>query len=364
MIKILHVISDKNIGGAGKLLLNLISQQNQKSFDIAVAVPSGSLLTNRLTALGTHVYESNLSFWSLVKIIRSEGPHIVHTHASAKARAAAKLCGVAITVNTKHCATDTAKRAGLCKRAINFVFDRFFTSHTIATAHYAKKRLMLDGIPERKISTVINGSLPQKAVSSKEKLILRKKYGYTAEDFLVGMVARIEQGKGHEYFIEAAKLCQSAAPQIKFIIVGDGTMMKKIKESAAELRNLIFTGFMQSVSDIMNILDANANCSYISETSSLSLSEGMSLGVIPVVSDCGGNSFMAKDCGIVVPKKDSKALADALVFLASNKETVQRLKSSAVMRFSSEFTAKAMTEKTERIYLNLLYKRQNKKQIF
>ena len=51
MIKILHVISDQNIGGAGRLLLNLLACGDRERFCFAVVVPVGSRLVPKLKAL-------------------------------------------------------------------------------------------------------------------------------------------------------------------------------------------------------------------------------------------------------------------------------------------------------------------------
>ncbi len=44
MIKVLHVLTDTNIGGAGRYLFNLLSSQDQDSFQIMVACPGGGEL--------------------------------------------------------------------------------------------------------------------------------------------------------------------------------------------------------------------------------------------------------------------------------------------------------------------------------
>ena len=113
-------------------------------------------------------------------------------------------------------------------------------------------------------------------------------------------------------------------------------------------------GFLDDVTGVMNILDVNVNCSYISETSSLSLSEGMSVGAVPLVSRCGGNPFMAKGCGVIVPPKDSTALARAIVSLAASDAKRQRLSRLARERFSRCFDAAVMTGKNEKLYISLL----------
>ena len=57
MIKVLNIISDTNIGGAGRVLLNYLQYADGKNFDTSVAVPRGSLLVQPLRDLGATVYE-------------------------------------------------------------------------------------------------------------------------------------------------------------------------------------------------------------------------------------------------------------------------------------------------------------------
>ena len=353
MIKILHVISDKNIGGAGRLLLNLLTEADRKQFEFLVVLPAKSRLVPKISALGVKVVESDLSLWSLFTIIKAHKPHVVHTHACAKARVAARMFG-AKTVNTRHCASDKHIRVPIYKKAIIRLFDTLFTGATIATAHYVKSVLANEGVPPRKIRVIINGSLPLTKFPEQKRIEIRQDLGYTKEDFLVGMVARLEFGKGHETMIEAAKICERNAPQIKFIVVGDGSKETELKKMASGINNIKFLGFTDDVEKIMNLIDVNLNCSFISETSSLSLSEGMSVGAIPIVSDCGGNRFMAENCGFVFPKNNSEALARLLISISKDTSLQETLKKSATKRYYTLFTAKRMARENEEIYLNTL----------
>ena len=169
----------------------------------------------------------------------------------------------------------------------------------------------------------------------------------------MGMVARLEHGKGHETLIEAAKICERKSPQIKFIVAGDGSKEIELHEMAKGLNNLKFLGFTDNVEKIINAIDVNLNCSFVSETSSLSLSEGMSVGAIPVVSNCGGNRFMAQNCGLVFPKNDGKSLANHLISLSKSPTLQEKLKTSAQERYSTLLTAQRMAKETEKIYLRL-----------
>ena len=119
-----------------------------------------------------------------------------------------------------------------------------------------------------------------------------------------------------------------------------------------------FTGFADDVSPYYNIMDINVNCSVGTETSSLALSEGMSLGIPAVVSDYGGNPYMVRHGvnGLVYPTGRYDILAREIHRLASDERLYRQLSGGAYRRFLTELNAKQMTENTERLY-RVLYDR-------
>ena len=57
MIKVLNIISDTNIGGAGRVLLNYAKYRNREEFGMSVILPTGSMLAEPLRKLGAEVRE-------------------------------------------------------------------------------------------------------------------------------------------------------------------------------------------------------------------------------------------------------------------------------------------------------------------
>ena len=112
MIKVLNIISDKNIGGAGKCVLIFSENYDKEKIDLSVALPEGSLLKKPLLELGVKIYEvrgiADKSFslkgvTELKKLIKKVKPDVVHTHASMSGRIAARLAGVKRIIYTLHC---------------------------------------------------------------------------------------------------------------------------------------------------------------------------------------------------------------------------------------------------------------------
>ena len=53
-IKVLHVLTDKNIGGAGRWLLYYLKYHDREQFDVRVVLPLGSQLIPAVKALDVH----------------------------------------------------------------------------------------------------------------------------------------------------------------------------------------------------------------------------------------------------------------------------------------------------------------------
>lgn len=371
-IKILNVVSDTNIGGAGKCIITCCKNRNKEKFDVSVLMPKDSLLKPEIETTGAKVIEidglkdKSLDFGAIgkiKKIIKEEKPDIVHTHASLSARIAAKLYGKCEIVYTKHCdfPISSKYKYGIV-RGINKLLNETLTDKIIATSELAKENLMKQGLSESLIETVLNGVDGYSEIPESEKEELKKKYNIK-DEIVIGYLARIEELKGHKYFIEAAKMIKDEAgkenKKFKFLIMGSGsyeeTCRKMVKEFGLE-DDVVFTGFIKEVGKMLNIVDIQINASYLSETTNLALLEGMSLGIPTVATKCGGTPKMITDWenGLLVEKADSKALAEGIKAVASDKEKFNNMKEKSKEIFSERYTSKVYTKNIEKIYESMV----------
>lgn len=370
MKKIIEVSSDTNIGGAGKCLLALAENIDKSKFEVKAVLPKNSLLKPRLYELGIPVIEVDgiadksldlKAVKELKKIFKAEKPDLVHTHASMSARIAAKQAGAKV-VYTRHSVFPPSKKIskGIGK-VINGAVNNYLSDGIIAVAEAAKDNLTDTGVSSKKIRVILNGVKPLEKLPESELPEIRKRFGVSGSEKVVSIVARLEDIKGHEYFIEAADILLKKGIKAKFIIAGTGAyeeaLKKKVKSMGLE-ENVLFTGFIKDVDKLMNITDIQANASYGTEATSLALLEGMSLGIPAVVSDFGGNPGVIKNGknGFVVPKKDSKALAEGLEKLLTNQALYEKMSSLSTEIFNKTFTAEAMTRRTEELYEEVITK--------
>ena len=363
-MKILHVLSDSNIGGAGMLLLNCLAHFDRSEFDIKVVLPRDAELCERVEALRYEVismkhgrdtsYEKEATK-ELIGIFKSEKPDIVHTHSSFSARIAARKCKVPLIFQTHHCAVMPQKYKTVFPfKQLLGALNNYYSDRIIATADVASSILQMQGTKKEKISVILNGTEPMRRIADIEKTALLEKLGLSEDNFIFTIAARLEAVKDHRTFIEAAAEASRAHPEMRFLVVGKGSLEESLKALARDLSvddKIIFTGFCRDVAPYMNITDVNVNCS-MSETSCLALSEGMSLALPAIASDCDGNRGVITDGvnGLVFERQSSEMLATAMITLYENQELRHKMSGNAYRIFNEKFTAKVMTEELQKLY--------------
>lgn len=366
--KIIEVSSDTNIGGAGKCLLTLLENFDYNTFDVKVILPENSLLKPHIDAMGIQVIEVGgiadksldaKAIGKLTAIFEKEKPDLVHTHASMSARIAARKAGAKV-IYTRHSVFPQPKKlTSFPGRLINGAINNYLADGIIAVAEAAKDNLTETGVNENKIRVILNGVDGLKNINEFEKLSIKKRFGVRMGEKVVSIVARLEDIKGHEYFIEAADILLKKGIKARFFIAGTGSYEQVLKKKAEDLGisdRVIFTGFINDVNKLMSITDIQVNASYGTEATSLALLEGMSIGVPAVVSDFGGNPGVIKNGvnGFVVPKKNSTVLAEKIEILLSDNKMYKEMSDNAVSIFSKHFTSEAMTRNTEAYYKEIL----------
>jgi len=370
MIKVIHVLSDMKIGGAGSWLLNLLSAADKERFDIKVVLPKGSLLIDKVRGLGFEAIPvdgmKDKSFDAgavslMLGIFRKEKPQIVHTHASLSARLAARMAGVKI-INTKHCMD--SRKTGIKKLAASYL-NNSLSDGIIAVSAAVKQNMADNGVHEDKISVIYGGVSPARELSTEEKSRVRKHWGIAAEDIVVGIVARLAEVKGHKNFIDAAEIISRDNAEVKFLIAGIGPKEQELKELVSErglADRVVFTGFIENIYEIFNIIDINV-ISSLSEALCLSLVEGMFVGKPSIGTNTGGIPEVIKDGynGYLVPVGDSSMLADAILKLVRDPILRKTMGEKGRKLSKGHFTADAMARGIEELYETILNSPDNRR---
>ncbi|MBQ4517234.1 MAG: glycosyltransferase [Clostridia bacterium] len=365
MIHVVQVLTDTNIGGAGKYLLNYLQNFDRSSFRVTVILPENSQLAEPVKAcdgvtLEEVPYMADQSYNKHCVAVLKElfikiKPDILHTHACLSARIAGRKSKVPVILATRHCIEPLSR--GI-KALIKGFANTFLCDYYIAVSQAVVQNLTDSGIKPDKIKLVNNGVVPVRTISEDECRTLREAYHIQEDDTVFGVFARLEPVKGHKYFIKAARQYLKEESKAKFLIVGNGSLESVLKEQVARYgleEHVIFTGFVPDTAPLLNITDITVISSE-SEAMSLAILEAMSLGKPSIATAVGGNTELIENdiSGLLTGYADSASLASAMLRLANNPTLSQKLGQCAKEQYERNFTVERMVSRLEELYREVL----------
>lgn len=364
--RVMNIITDSNIGGAGNCLVNYLKYCDRSRYTPVVVLPENSALIGKIGDLAEiipakHIAETSFSAaatWELTKIVWREKPDVVHTHGSLSGRIAGKLCGIRV-VFTRHSAFPV--KAYLKKGPghwINGLVNSYLADEIIAVSPATRENLLEGGVPDRKITVMMNGAAPLAECSAEKRLALRQERNLPEGVFTAGILARLEPYKGHMLLLEAAKRLKEEGRNFRILICGCGPMEQALTEAVEAMglgETVRLLGFVSNVAEIMQCLDVQLNCSYGTEASSLALIEGMSVGVPAIVSSYGGNPWMIQDgeSGLIFENKNPEELAQRLRQVMDDPELLARLSRGARRAYETKYTGEIFAANVEAVYHKL-----------
>lgn len=173
---------------------------------------------------------------------------------------------------------------------------------------------------------------------------------------IVTCVAELTREKNQLQLLEAWKIVADRVPRVYLLLVGNGSYRAKIEHKlySQGIPRVRLLGYRR---DIANILAATDLFVLPSRREGLprSILEAMAAGVSIVATSVRGNRDLVKEGlnGLLVSPNDVDALADALISLALDKSTRQRMGANsriAVAKYSIEVVIERMSQ----IYSRLL----------
>lgn len=170
-------------------------------------------------------------------------------------------------------------------------------------------------------------------------------------------VGALRYYKGLIYLLEAQR--QHDFP---LVIIGSGPLEEELKSKAHEygLQNCIFLGAVpdEDKNIIMELSYAIVFPSHLrSEAFGITLVEGLMHGKPLISCEIGtGTSFINQDneTGIVIPPRNSRALAEAMNKLWVDPSLAFRYGKNALIRYQTMFTRELMLERYDWLYRSLL----------
>jgi glycosyltransferase involved in cell wall biosynthesis len=370
-IRVLFIIGSLPIGGAENQVVTLASTINGDRYNVRVCcLRSEGVLANILKSNGIPVVSLNLrlrslpiAVYKLYKLTKTIKPQIVHTHlteADLWGRLVAKLAGVLVIITTIHGRYywRKPKLRLFIDQLINHITDKVIT----VTDEIRQSYIKLHRISIQKIITIPNTVDIDRFGVQSSRNELRNQLGVKDCEHLIGTVARLEQVKRLDQFLEAARAVCDVVSNVKFIIVGDGPLREELESQAWQL-NLVpqFVSFLGSRKDIPDLLSAMDYFVLSSESEGLpvALLEAMAASKPIIASRVGGIPEVIQDGynGLLVSAHDPTGLAKAILRLIEDPGMCEAIGGeayrTAVKRFSTEVVGQQITA----IYASLLKKK-------
>jgi glycosyltransferase involved in cell wall biosynthesis len=237
---------------------------------------------------------------------------------------------------------------------INFYFSRIVLLNS-------KAGLDAYSIRGRKYKVVYNGiNLSRFSVRSSINHI-KLQYGINTP-YTVGMVANISPKKDHERLLLTAKQIKLFREDVTFLLIGenkDTKQINKLKEIAAGENNIIFTGRINNVEDLVNICDICVlftNAGVHGEGISNSILEYMALGKPVIANDAGGTKEIVYNerNGYLISNESPEQIAIMINDLLNNHEKRRIMGETGRNIVKESFTIEKMGSEFEYIYKDVL----------
>jgi glycosyltransferase involved in cell wall biosynthesis len=312
-----------------------------------------------------HPMKDFLAHRKLCRHFRQTRPDIVHTH-SGKAgilgRLAARKAGVPLVIHTIH-GPSFGPFQGFTANTVFRQAERIAarsTHHFISVADAMTSQYLAAGIgqPEQ-YTRILSGFDLKPFLEARNSPELRRKFGFSESDIVIGKVARLAPLKGHEDLFRVAPKLITENPSVRFLLVGDGPLRDTIEARARELRiadKVAFTGLVPpgDVPSLLGIMDIVVHLSR-REGLPRALSQALTASVPVVAFDCDGAREVCIDgqTGFLVQPDDLETLTRRLDQLARDAELRHRLGRQGQQMAVELFSVETMVDEIEKLYRRL-----------
>lgn len=364
ILKILHILSDSNIGGAGTYVANIIKNYDRNKFIMSVLIPNGSAAAKLFEGLDVRVIEADIaadksfdirSVAKLRKYIKESGCDIIHTHGSASARLASK--GICKSVFTKH--TLSVSGNGI-KGLIDRLLYRVAGGYAIAVSQAARDNLISLGFNRKKIYTVLNGVTDMLPADQQIKAESKKSFGIDSSKYVIGCVARFSPEKDYPTFLHAAKTASEKCDKLAFLLCGDGSTRNEMKSLAKSLGiypKCVFAGNVYDIQRAYHAMDLYCITS-IHESFGQSLVEAWSAQLPAVTTDAKGFVEISQNgvTSVICKRSNPEEISDAIIDLYENHDKARLLAQNGRKLYEEKYDSITFTRGIEKVYENILNK--------
>ncbi len=229
-------------------------------------------------------------------------------------------------------------------------------------------RAMMDtcrgrGFSPEKLYCIYNGTDPHRPRKETDRLAWFRARGCAVEegDVVAGIAARLHPVKDLPLLLRGFALAAAEVPQLKLVIAGSGSEEKALRRLAAELGltgRVFFPGWVEDMEGFYASVDINVLTSR-SETFPYAITDGARYARPVAATRVGGIPELIRhgETGLLFPPGDAAALGRALAALGRSEGLRHRLGEALRVRVAEGFTLQAMGETQRAIYRQALLPR-------
>jgi glycosyltransferase involved in cell wall biosynthesis len=374
-IRVTHVITGLQLGGAETMLCRLLGALDRERFHVRVISLSDlGPLAPRIAAFGVPVSALQMGrgqlqprpLARLARRLRAQRPHIVHTwmyHADllggafayATAPRARVIWGLRGSVDPQRSKRSSRAVAQACALTARWLPDRVVScSHSLARMHIER------GYDPARMTVIPNGfDLQRFAPDPRTRAQGRAWLQIAEHEPLVGIVGRYDPQKDHATFARAAGKLAQLRPDVRFVLAGPGVergngALGELLTRAGIAERCTLTGPLDDPRIVFNAIDALVSSSAFGEGFPNVLGEAMACGVPCVSTDVGDAALIVADTGGVADVGDWQGLARELKVLLdlpapARAQLAQRVRA----RIERDFSLASVARRFEQLYAEL-----------
>jgi glycosyltransferase involved in cell wall biosynthesis len=233
-----------------------------------------------------------------------------------------------------------------------------FPADIYAVSADLRRHMIAEGLPADRVRVLHNGVEPGPPPSPASRSMARRLLGLADDEIAIGTVARLDPVKDFTTLLDAmARVRQCRQGRSRLVIVGDGPERARLEARSAELgieADVTFAGYRSDIRRILPAFDVFVNSS-THEGVSLTILEAMA-AMIPVVATSVGGTpevVVEGETGLLVPARDSGALAAAVGQLIRSRATRATMGEAGRLRVLRSFSMDRMTRGYWNAYQNV-----------
>lgn len=221
-------------------------------------------------------------------------------------------------------------------------------------------QLIEEGVPSDHLRLIYNGINLELFNAVKTRDVARENLNIPKDALVMIIIANLIPYKGHADLLEALSQIKENLPNNWRLLCagrddGIGNILKQKAEDLGLVDHILWLGSRRDIPDLLTLADIGLLCSH-EEGFSNAILEGMAASLPMVVTNVGGNAEAVLDgeTGYVVPARDSKALANAILKLVNNPDTASAFGLAGKIRVKAHFSLESCVDAYAKLYEDCL----------